>query len=468
MRSGVRSPAAGLNGDDESEVLAEQVRLLYAGTFVVPANLLNAGIVAAALWRSFPPTLLIAWVALTALVVMLRLLLTRAFRRAAGRDRRARLWARRFAIGALCSGALWGALCAALPVFGQPLDFLFVTLVAAATSAAAMTSLSAYLPAFLCYLLPFILPPGIAFIAVPGRDHLMLGVLILVYAAALTGTARNINRTIRRTLQLQIANASLSRSLSSTHAELDLARQDKWQTFAQLSHELRTPLTAILGFSEAIREQLFGPLGNPRYQEYADHVHSSGRHLLNLASEILDFSQGESGVLRLRESEIDVAAMVEGCAELVAARAQMRQVRVIRAAEHGLPRLHADETKIRQIFLNLLTNAIKFTPPGGEITIIAGLAPEGGIVVSITDSGVGMTEADIPRALSPFVRLGNPLVQDSEGVGLGLPLCKRLADLHGAELAIASQPGVGTTCAVRFPASRSRPVLGEPVSPALR
>jgi two-component system, cell cycle sensor histidine kinase PleC len=452
------------SGPGRPDVLAEQVRLLYAGTFVIPANLINAAIVAWALWRSFPARFLIAWLALTALVVAARLILSARYRRSATADRHARRWARRFAAGALASGILWGVVCAALPFFGQPLDFLFVTLVAAATSAASMTSLAAYFPAFLCYLLPFIVPPGIAFIVTPGPDYLMLGVLILVYAGILAGTGRNLHRSIVRTLQLKTTNASLNKSLTSTHAELALARQDKWRSFAHLSHELRTPLTAILGFSEAIRDQLFGPLGNPRYSEYAGHVHNSGQHLLNLASEILAFSQGESSTLLLSESDIDIAALIEGCVNLIASRAERQRLRIIRSVQHGLPALCADETKLRQILLNLLTNAVKFTPPGGEITIMACLSSDGGITISVADTGVGMASADIPRAMAPFVRLENALVQETEGVGLGLPLCKRLAELHGAELAVASELGMGTTCTIRFPLSRTRPPVAGPAA----
>ena len=140
----------------------------------------------------------------------------------------------------------------------------------------------------------------------------------------------------------------------------------------------------------------------------------------------------------------------------LAARAERQRLRLIRSIQHGLPRLLADETKLRQILVNLLTNAIKFTLPDGEITIMACLSAKGGITISVADTGVGMASADIPRALTPFVRLENALVQETEGVGLGLPLCKRLAELHGAELAIASELGMGTTCTLRFSPGRAR------------
>ncbi|MBI1774271.1 MAG: HAMP domain-containing histidine kinase [Proteobacteria bacterium] len=216
-------------------------------------------------------------------------------------------------------------------------------------------------------------------------------------------------------------------------------------------------MTAILGFSEAIRDQVFGPLGDPRYRDYADHVHSSGRHLLDLASELLDLSQGESGMLPLFESEVDIAALIERCAAIMAPRTEAQQLSLILRVDPGLPLLAADETRLRQILLNLLTNAVKFTLPPGEITIAAEAAMDGGIVVSVTDTGIGMKPEDIPRALEPFVRLATPLVRRTEGVGLGLPLCKRLAELHGAAFEVQSQLGKGTVCTVRFPASRSQP-----------
>ncbi|MBI1774272.1 MAG: hypothetical protein HYR63_02895 [Proteobacteria bacterium] len=225
----------------DPRIIEEQVRLLYQGTLLAPINLLNAVIVSAAVWPSFPPGFLVAWIGLTALVVGLRLLLRHRYLRDTERTGTARLSARRFAIGALASGLLWGSLGFALPIVGRPLDFLFVTFVAAAMSAAAMTSMAAYFPALLCYLLPFILPPALAFIVTPGPNYHLLGPLVLLYAAVLIATGWNMSRSILRTLQLKIVNAALNESLTLAHRELRTVQQGRWGTFAHLSHELRTP-----------------------------------------------------------------------------------------------------------------------------------------------------------------------------------------------------------------------------------
>jgi signal transduction histidine kinase len=277
---------------------------------------------------------------------------------------------------------------------------------------------------------------------------------MLAYIVILGVAAHNANRAIIRTAKLQIANLALSESLSSARRQLETITNEKWSTLAHLSHELRTLLNAIRGFSEVMRDQLYGALGDPRYRDYANHVHRSGQHLLDLINDILDLSRSEAGVMVLAERDIDIGEMVKTCHDLVMLRAEQRQLRLATSVAPGLPRLRADETKLRQILLNLLSNAIKFTPPGGAVSLTAGRADDGGIVIEISDTGAGMSAEDLPRAMLPFVRLANPLTRESEGTGLGLPLSKRLAELHGGTLTMTSTQGAGTVCRVHFPAWR--------------
>jgi two-component system, cell cycle sensor histidine kinase PleC len=453
-------PAGDLSRADR--ILAEQVRLLGQSAFAAPVNAINAAVVAAVLSDGFPLAARIAWVAAATVVAALRLELRRRYRDTAAPERRAAYWARLFVAGSTASGLLWGALSASLPFFGQPRDFIFVTLVTAGMTAGALATLSAYFPAYLGYLLGAGLPLAAACLINADSDFVALGLLMLAYIAVIAIAGRNASTSIVRTVKLQIANLGLSESLSKARHELEVLAGEKWSTLAHLSHELRTPLNAILGFSEVMRDQLYGTLGHPRYREYASHMHSSGRHLLDLVNDILDLSRSEGGGLVLSEHDIDVGELIETCYDLVLLRAEHRRLRFTRSVASGLPGLRADETKLRQILLNLLSNAIKFTPPGGTVSLTASTAADGAILIEVGDTGLGMSAEDLPRAMLPFVRLANPLTSDSEGTGLGLPLSKRLAELHGATLTITSAVGVGTVCTLRFPAWRSIAAVPSP------
>jgi len=433
---------------------AEQVALLYQGTLAIPGNLVCAVIVALAIRDTYPASWLMAWMGATATVVLLRLELSRRYRRAAHVDADAPHWARLFVLGTLSSGLLWGAICLGLPIVGTERDYLFLALVGAGMTAASLNWLAVYLPAYLSYALAFAFPLAAAFIVTLSREYVAVGCLMLFYAAIVSGAAHLYSRSIRRTLELKVENAALNASLKSAAAAVKEARLEKWGTFAQLSHELRTPLNAILGFSETMRDEVLGPHGNERYREYAADIHSSGQYLLTLASDLLELSQGETGMLTLNESEFDLARLIGECIRSVSGAATDRGLGLSQMLAPRLPWLRGDETKVRQILLNLLSNAIKFTPKG-DVSISAGAAPDGAIVVAVADSGIGIVPADIPRALLPFVRLANQLTEPQDGAGLGLPLCKRLAELHDAELTIESAIGAGTTVRLRFPPART-------------
>jgi signal transduction histidine kinase len=452
------SPASSeraVEGVTAERVLAEEVRLLYQSGFAALANGVNAMIVAAALWHSFPARFLVAWTCLMWLTVAIRLKVRALYHKAPDAMTKPRPWARRFTACAVATGLAWGVVAAALAFFGQPIDYFFLAIVGAGMTAGALTSMASYLPAFLGYAAAFGAPLAAACIASPDSQMMAAGILTLAYLGVIAGTALNAHRAIRRTFELQIANASLNESLTAARSDLERVTRDKWTTLGHLSHELRTPLNAILGFSEAMYEQIFGPLGNPRYRDYAQHVHSSGQHLLNLSNEILNLSQSEAADVSLSESELDVAKLGRECVDLLAPRASAQRVALSCSIEPALPRLYADETKLRQILLNLISNAVKFSRVGGEVTFEARLGSDRGIELVVRDTGVGMAPQDIPRAMLPFVRLSNPLVQETEGTGLGLPISKKLAELHDAALAIASEPGKGTTCMVHFPPART-------------
>jgi PAS domain S-box-containing protein len=233
------------------------------------------------------------------------------------------------------------------------------------------------------------------------------------------------------------------------------ASRAKSQFLANMSHELRTPLNAVIGFSQVIRDQLFGAIGEARYREYADDIHRSGVHLLDLINDILDLTKIEAGKHELHEEACDVAHAITDGMRLVRDLANHNGLTLRHSEQEGLPLLRADERALRQIIVNFLSNAVKFTPRGGCIDIGTRLDDDGAIAISIADTGIGMAPDDIPVALSPFRQLENSWRRKYEGTGLGLPLVKALVELHGGGLDIASTPGKGTVVTARFPPHRT-------------
>ncbi len=235
--------------------------------------------------------------------------------------------------------------------------------------------------------------------------------------------------------------------------EARAADRAKSEFLAAMSHELRTPLNAVLGFSEIIKDETFGPVGNVHYRAYAEDIHDSGKHLLGLINDILDLSKIESGTDELQADEIEIPEFVRSTLKLVEHRAEQGGVKLELELADQLPALRADKRKLKQILVNLLSNAVKFTD-GGEVALWAWCRMDSGHVFQITDTGIGIAPEDIPKALSHFGQVDGDLNRQYEGTGLGLPLTKALVELHGGILDVQSKVGVGTTITVRFPAER--------------
>ncbi|MCH8196974.1 MAG: PAS-domain containing protein [Proteobacteria bacterium] len=232
------------------------------------------------------------------------------------------------------------------------------------------------------------------------------------------------------------------------------ANRTKSEFLANMSHELRTPLNAIIGFSEIMTKGMLGPVGNPKFLDYADDINESGNHLLSLINDILDLSQIEVGKIELHEETIDVTSILRSCLTLVKERADDKDLTLSCEIPDDLPMLRADGRKLKQIVINLLSNAIKFTDPGGGITLKAWFRPLGGFVLQFTDTGIGIALEDIPKALEPFSQVDSELGRKYDGTGLGLPLTKSLVEIHGGSFDLQSKLGAGTTVTVRFPAER--------------
>ncbi len=242
--------------------------------------------------------------------------------------------------------------------------------------------------------------------------------------------------------------------LNRAKQSADDANRAKSEFLASMSHELRTPLNAILGFSEVIKEELFGPVGLAKYVDYAQDVHNSGQHLLDLINDILDLSKIDAGKVELREEEISVAGLIADSASLVRERAQKSGVglEILPAAE--LPPLTADKRLLKQILLNLLSNAIKFTPAGGRVTVNAALDRQGALRITVADTGIGMSPSDIAKAMSPYGQIDSRISRKHQGTGLGLPISRSLAHMHGGELEVESKRGKGTRITLVLPPQR--------------
>jgi two-component system cell cycle sensor histidine kinase PleC len=279
------------------------------------------------------------------------------------------------------------------------------------------------------------------------------------------------------TLEARAEKDALIGELEQAKAKSDEARRRaeaaniaKSSFLAQMSHELRTPLNAILGFSEVMKNEIFGSHTVPAYKDYASDIHHSGVHLLGLINEILDLSRIEAGRYELNAEAIWLVPVVEECHYLLKLRAKTRGIAIHELFEPDMPRLWADERAVRQICLNLLSNAIKFTPQGGEIWLKVGWTAAGGQYISVKDNGPGIPEDEIPIVLDSFGQGSNAIKSAEQGAGLGLPIVKNLIDLHGGTFTIKSKLRVGTEVIATFPAERILTSVEPPaaVAPSLQ
>ncbi len=297
---------------------------------------------------------------------------------------------------------------------------------------------------------------------------LAIGVAAIVLAIASTALVASLidQRVAARSLEeaerLRRTVAELERTkahLEGTSADLEQAlaaaaagSQTKSQFLAAMSHELRTPLNAVIGFSEVISSELYGPLTD-KQRVCIDDIRRAGVHLLALVNDVLDVSRLEAAAVQLDDEEIDLARVIDDAVALNAGRAEDIGVTIECSIEEPLPALRADARRVKQILVNLLSNAVKFTPQGGHVKVAVCRVRQG-LMVSVSDTGIGMAPDEIPVALSRFGQVDNRLARKFEGTGLGLPLSKRLAELHGGTLTIESEQNVGTTVTVVFPAER--------------
>ncbi|MEM6412051.1 MAG: ATP-binding protein [Pseudomonadota bacterium] len=287
---------------------------------------------------------------------------------------------------------------------------------------------------------------------------------LITVGVDVTETTRSANQIDRQSKRLKQTLADLERSethaaeLAKMHAEekdkAERAAHSKSVFLANMSHELRTPLNAINGFSEILAKELYGPLGDERYKGYASDILTSGEHLLDMINDILDMAKIEAGKMDIHRQMIDPIDPVDAAIRMIGRKAEDEDIRLMFDAEDGLPQISADHRAIRQMTLNLISNAIKFTDSGGRIAVTIRKRGEF-IRFAVTDTGVGIPEKDLPRLANPFEQVATTSSRNTDGTGLGLSLTKSFAEMHGGKLSIASEEGRGTTVAFFLPISET-------------
>jgi len=289
---------------------------------------------------------------------------------------------------------------------------------------------------------PFLVSAGISIAALVG----LLAVSIHWLRRAERELARHAQLEHDLTEKLASASASANRT--------DELSRAKSRFFAQVTHELRTPLNAIIGFSETIRQEIFGPIVNTRYLEYAGLIHDAGAHLLSLINDLLDEARIEAGKMEIAPIRVSAPALARSALDLVEMLAEGRDLAVTTTGLSSCPDLNIDPRSMKQVLVNLLSNAIKYTSPGGHIDLRFAACADGGVAIEIADTGIGMSAEDLHVAFEPFGRAGDiEARRRQQGTGLGLSLARALVRLHGGDLTLASQPDCGTTATVILPPS---------------
>jgi signal transduction histidine kinase len=289
-------------------------------------------------------------------------------------------------------------------------------------------------------------------------ELMALGALVCAIAIGVAAVVSG--REWRQQMALSLATANLRRQEERTEVmtiakeAAEAADRSKSEFLANMSHELRTPLNAVLGFSEVIHQETFGPIGNKVYSEYAKDIHSSGTHLLNIINDILDLSKAAAGKLELSEEPVDIADIMVSVGHLVSHRVKDAEVTLsVTLPPAGLT-VHVDQRLLKQMMINLLSNACKFTKPNGKISCTVALTPTE-LTFVVTDTGIGISPENLARVLQPFVQVDSSLSRCKEGTGLGLSLVKTMVELHGGSLRLESTVGVGTTATLVLPAHRA-------------
>ena len=409
--------------------------------------------------------IIVAWLTATTLAQAISSLNASAFLKASDGPLMApperRIWSVRLAlISALYSGT-WAS-CIVLFWVDDVLvnNFYLLALIAISLANATLAN-STYLPNYFAAAVANSVFMLTSLLGHPDTVYWGIAVAYCMFFGSMAAHAIRINRSARAMIEMSEEKTALIDALSKAKKKSDEARavaedasRAKSQFLANMSHELRTPLNAIIGFSEVINREVFGPLENEKYLQYTGDIHSSGRHLLALINDILDLSKIEAGQYSIFEERVDLAVIADDCHKLLDLRASVNDVKIERRFSGSVPDLRADKRAVRQIWLNLLTNAVKFAPSGSRVHIVADHEPDGSFCIGVHDEGPGIAPEELEKVLETFGQGKEGVSRPGSGTGLGLSIVKGLAEAHGGSFALESELGVGTRASVTFPRER--------------
>lgn len=371
------------------------------------------------------------------------------------------VWAIRMAAFSALYNLCWASLIIQFWVPGDLQNNYFLMTVLAVSIAPATIITNSFLPSYLVavgsistLLLGHILALGDPSFIPIAAVHVVFMISMTMYALRMNKDARQSAQLIHEKSDLIDALKSAKRSSDMARAKAEDASRAKSQFLANMSHELRTPLNAIIGFSEVMMAQIFGPLRNDKYLQYSRDIHSSGEHLLGLINDVLDISKIEAGQYTIAEDQVDFDEVADDCLKLIELRAQANNVEIVMRRSGALPELLADQRAVRQIWLNLLTNAVKFAPPGSQIHMIAYVRADGTFCFGVHDEGPGIHPDELQLVQETFGQGAEGKSRPGSGTGLGLAIVKGLIEAHGGEFILKSKVDVGTQAEAIFPSSR--------------
>ncbi len=427
------------------KVEAEAIRLWLKSPLTLVATVILHLATVWALWSEVSHGKLILWAAVGSGWCGVRFGVWLYYNRGAWTDLETLRWGRLFAAMLGVTGLIIAIAAPLAFVPANPDDRMFLVMAIGGIAAGATGIYGIYYPAVAVFTTPLLGALAAVFFAQNTPNTRFLGFMTLVYLGLLLASARILKRWVWDIFSLRIRNDQLAVELIEARDAAEAANEAKSVIMANMSHELRTPLNAIIGFAEMLEKEVLGPLGSPRYVDYARDVHMSGIHLLSLINTILDLAKTHAAGLELNLVVFDIRQLLGECVSVMRLQADKAGLDLALNLPQDPLFARADDTRLRQVLYNLLSNAIKFTDPGGRITVTGRLAPPGKVEIWVVDTGIGMDAEEVAVALQPFMQVKRTGGRITAGTGLGLPFAKTIVELHGGRFDIVSIKGQGTT-----------------------